>query len=279
MSSAEQRDAVRQIDQNKNTGPTSKQGKAIASQNARRHDVFSAELILEDEDPNDSTSLQLKLQQTLGPVGTIEFALLEKIAITMWRQRRLVSADSTILAAQRRERAIARDASSFRGAGLGRDVGEEELRPFDQDCVDWCVKAIAEIEALDEITVEALKSRARHVWQQLKEDAEDDYETPEDLVTAHNDGATGYVMELYTWCKAELRKAEARPKLLALAEQLKQKRLILLLDQLQLFACYQTTLDNQLYKTLKALRDAQDWRLKTLNAVVDPRSAVPDKAA
>jgi len=32
-----------------------------------------------------------------------------------------------------------------------------------------------------------------------------------------------------------------------------------------LFTRYQTTLDNQLYKALRAFRDAQEWRLKTLD--------------
>jgi hypothetical protein len=36
---------------------------------------------------------------------------------------------------------------------------------------------------------------------------------------------------------------------------------------MDLLARYQTTLDNQLYKALQALRQAQEWRLKTLDSV------------
>ncbi len=32
-------------------------------------------------------------------------------------------------------------------------------------------------------------------------------------------------------------------------------------------ARYQTTLDNQLFKLLKALREAQEWRMKTIEPV------------
>jgi hypothetical protein len=37
-------------------------------------------------------------------------------------------------------------------------------------------------------------------------------------------------------------------------------------DAIEIFSRYQTTLDNQLYKALRALREAQEWRLKTLDA-------------
>lgn len=279
MKTSKQSGAKNQANALKSKGPQSDAGKAVSCQNARRHGVFSERLILEDEDLADFESLQLDLQSSLAPVGTIELTLVERIAITMWRQRRLVSAESASLALQRQARALARDASSFRGAGLGRDVDEDELQPFDEERADWCQAAVTEIEELDEITVTTLRSHAPYVWQQLRDDAKDDHETPEALLETHDDGATGYVMELYSWCKQELKKAAERPKLLALADQLKQKRLVLPLDQMQLFARYQTTLDNQLYKALQALRDAQEWRMKSLETVAHPSSSVQNKAA
>ena len=46
------------------------------------------------------------------------------------------------------------------------------------------------------------------------------------------------------------------------------------LTMLEVFSRYQTTLDNQLYKSLRALRDAQEWRLKTIegSSVPMPKS-------
>ena len=41
---------------------------------------------------------------------------------------------------------------------------------------------------------------------------------------------------------------------------------------LEILSRYQTTLDNQLYKALRALREAQEWRLKTIEPV--PPTAV-----
>ena len=63
--------------------------------------------------------------------------------------------------------------------------------------------------------------------------------------------------------------AKARPHILTLAEQVKAKRLVLPADALELLARYQTTLDNQLYKSLRALREAQEWLLKTLQPAIE----------
>ena len=54
---------------------------------------------------------------------------------------------------------------------------------------------------------------------------------------------------------------------------MRAKRLVLPNDTLEVFSRYQTTLDNQLFKTLKALRDAQEWRLQTLVPV--PQAHAP----
>jgi hypothetical protein len=56
------------------------------------------------------------------------------------------------------------------------------------------------------------------------------------------------------------------------------KQLVLPLDALQLMSRYQSTLDNQLYKALRALREAQAWRLKTLEAVADRASETVEAA-
>ena len=88
----------------------------------------------------------------------------------------------------------------------------------------------------------------------------------------------GYINELTLWCHRQLMEAEARPHVLALADQVRAKRLILHADTLELLARYQTTLDNQLYTALKALREAQEWRLKTLEAVELDQVGVVDDA-
>jgi len=279
MSSSKQRLTTNRTNAIKSTGPTSETGKAVASQNAQRHGVFSSRLFLEDEDPAVFEALLMELQATLVPVGAIELALVERIAIAMWRQRRLITAETASLALKRRTRELARHASCSYSSALDSSVQEEDLQPYDQERIEWCKKVIPEIEALDKITLDALKKHAPHVWQQLVDDAEQDDEAPEQQVACHKNGVTGYVMELYDWCKTELQKAKDRPKLLAFVEQLKQKSLVLPIDQAHLFARYQTTLDNQLYKALKTLRETQEWRFKSLDTVSDPFRDVQKRAA
>ncbi|MGH8579393.1 MAG: hypothetical protein ACREVK_04440, partial [Gammaproteobacteria bacterium] len=62
--------------------------------NAVKHGLFARQLILNDEDPTEYQALVDGLQAALSPVGTLEYALVERIAITLWRQRRLVRAET-----------------------------------------------------------------------------------------------------------------------------------------------------------------------------------------
>jgi hypothetical protein len=67
------------------------------------------------------------------------------------------------------------------------------------------------------------------------------------------------------WCGGNLKESAERPHVLKLAYQVAEARLVLPAESLELMARYQSALDNQLYKALRALRDAQEWRLKSLD--------------
>lgn len=142
-------------------------------------------------------------------------------------------------------------------------MGVSELRPFDRDQEAWCETVVAEIENLEEIDLRKLEASAPKVFAQLVSDADDDNCAPESFLEDCAGGLTGYVAELLSWCRKQLADADRRPHIIALAEQVRTRRLVLPSATLELFARYQTTLDNQLFKVLKALRDAQEWRLKT----------------
>ena len=116
----------------------------------------------------------------------------------------------------------------------------------------------------------SLETAAPTVYDQLLTDADGD--TPEKFLAGHSGGLTGYIAELTLWCRKELREAETRPKLLAVAEQVRARASVLPAGTLEILSRYQTTLDNQLYKALRALREAQEWRLKTIEPV--PPTAV-----
>jgi hypothetical protein len=75
----------------RSTGPRTETGKAIASKNALKHGIFSASLILTPfEDRKDYDALLSGLNEYLNPVGALEDFLVEKLAMLIWRYRRLM---------------------------------------------------------------------------------------------------------------------------------------------------------------------------------------------
>lgn len=79
----------------KSTGPKTKEGKAIASQNSLRHGLLSQELILKDESFEDFDCLRENLYLSLNPMGTLEEVLVEKIVSAAWRFRRLIKVEKS----------------------------------------------------------------------------------------------------------------------------------------------------------------------------------------
>jgi len=71
-------------------GPRTKMGKAIASKNALKHGIFSNALLLKSESRTEYDSLLSGLHDCLKPEGTLERFLVEKLAVLIWRYRRLV---------------------------------------------------------------------------------------------------------------------------------------------------------------------------------------------
>lgn len=264
MSTTEQRLAANRANALHSTGPVTVGGKATASRNATRHGLLSAKLLLDDEDPSEFQAMAADLWRSLNPLGALEGALVERIAVTLWRQRRLVQAETANLALTRQPRKIASGASSEMGRSYGSELKVADLEPFDAERVAWTATVIAEIEALDEINLRTLEQRAPYVFEQLTSDAAEEEEEVAEYAEIHEGGLTGFVANLLQWCREQQREAEARPQILLLAAHVRAKRSVLPTDTLELLARYQTTLDNQLFKLLKALREAQDWRLKTI---------------
>ena len=97
MSTTEQRLAANRTNALCSTGPVTPAGKAIASQNATRHGLLSAKLLLEDEDAGDYQMMLTDLCRSVRPVGALELSLVERIGVTLWRQRRLVQAETARL--------------------------------------------------------------------------------------------------------------------------------------------------------------------------------------
>ena len=73
------------------TGPTTPQGKAIASRNATTHGLFARDIVLPSlgEDPDGYRKIEAEWMTQLAPRNLLERHYVEKIAAASWRLRRL----------------------------------------------------------------------------------------------------------------------------------------------------------------------------------------------
>ena len=92
--STEKKTASNRNNAQKSTGPKSAAGKAVVSQNARTHGLLSRSLIVKGESQEEFSELLRLLVEEFQPVGLVENALVERVGIAIWRQRRLVRAES-----------------------------------------------------------------------------------------------------------------------------------------------------------------------------------------
>ena len=255
------------------SGPKSPEGKRTVSGNRLTHGILSNKLLLAGDDPHDYESLLDDLQAQLRPVGVLELSLVEKIAVILWRQRRLVAAETATIELGINPNRIAEEVTSGMGlSGYSSDkVAPKDLQPSDKDQLDqveWCRSVIAGFCAADELNLNNLSTVAPLIFEQLAEDAEAAEESIEEHVAHY--GLDKYINDLIIWCHKETTKLDQKmarqPMVTTLAEMAKDK-LTIPWQKLDVLTKYQTTLDNQLYKAMKALRDEQSWRMESLDAL------------
>ncbi len=264
------------------TGPRTAAGKAVSSANARKHGILSRQLIIEGESAEDFGALLEALLADEAPVGTLECALVERLAIGLWRQRRAVTAESASLHLQRLA------------------LAEPEWRVIQQLCgadLDLIRATLA-----DGLTVEVAEGigEAFAAWQAVP-----DADKPQDLAAlearfplllellqgimsvdaallvelgaqgSESSGAASLGDLLAARCAGSLTDCLAfaqehflrQMAIRRAAGHLRAARLLPAASE-QL-ARYQSALDNELYKVIKALREAQTRRraLSVLDAV------------
>lgn len=84
------------INSQKSTGPRTRQGKSIVSQNAIKHGILSRELVLDGlgEKKEELGFMKSRLIEELRPVGILEEMLIDKILTAYWRLRRVIWAEA-----------------------------------------------------------------------------------------------------------------------------------------------------------------------------------------
>ena len=95
MSSRAQKRANQQNAQH-STGPRTEQGKQRCSQNAVKHGLRSKHPVITGEDPAEYQSKLDKLRNDLRPVNALEDEIVEQIADTAWRLKRLTRIEAAV---------------------------------------------------------------------------------------------------------------------------------------------------------------------------------------
>ncbi len=81
----------------KSTGPKSKKGKGRARLNALKHGLRAKDIVLASEDEREFDGLRQALITELGPEGSLEEQLAERIVVCLWRLRRVYPIEAGIL--------------------------------------------------------------------------------------------------------------------------------------------------------------------------------------
>jgi hypothetical protein len=267
------------------TGPKTARGKAVSSANATRHGMLSRELLLPHEDPAEFDELLSALIGELGAVGTLECTLVERIAVAIWRQRRLVRAEQLDIQLQNDVAAKAPE---------NDDKVHKILAKSDKDVQQIILSGEHLASNLDAFERELLRLPLA-VDMSLTEFERDFpllfamHPVPESL-WEKDAGSTamwfrnyGSPQELQArWlpavqiAKAERAKSEAeRAALRAISTPSDTDRQ----------ARYQAALDNEWYKAMRAFREARKYRLSSLESIQNyetkpnlPGPALPDAA-
>lgn len=274
MMTSEKKTAANRRNCQKSTGPRTASGKAHASGNALKHGVLSDRLFLDDESPEEFQLLLAGFQASLSPVGSLELMLVEKLAISVWRQRRLIRAESASIELGRRLDAQSNRRQVERALGMTfpQQLAEDALRPAHPDdaaAIDYCRDLYGQFigvwDALSAGDVERLAEDGPLLFGALKRDADVKGMGIKDFLQLYDGGLFAWAKQTSLKCAAEISAHARRHVILEVAALVKVQQSAPI--QQELIGRYQTALDNELYRAIRALREAQEWRLNTLDVV------------
>jgi hypothetical protein len=80
----------------KSNGPVTEEGKAISSQNSRKHGLASARVVLPHESEEEYDRLEASIVNRFKPYDEIEQALVHQMASSLWRLRRIDAMEAAL---------------------------------------------------------------------------------------------------------------------------------------------------------------------------------------
>jgi hypothetical protein len=89
MSASAARQTANSANAQLSTGPKSPEGKASSSQNARKHGLTAAELLIGPEDREEFDALLADYESDVAPQGAIQQTLFDELVAAAWNLRRI----------------------------------------------------------------------------------------------------------------------------------------------------------------------------------------------
>jgi hypothetical protein len=162
--------SIKQIEANRSnalngTGPRTVQGKARSSRNALTHGLTAQEIVIPGEDVDIYRSFERRLIDDLRPNGSCEVEVIERLAATYWRLRRIPRFEAALMA-WREHHDFHWDAN--RTPGLTPDklpLPEDDAAPEDefldrQTALRWSGRDPYELKMLGRLIEDALSGNA-----------------------------------------------------------------------------------------------------------------------
>jgi hypothetical protein len=201
-------------------------------------------------------------------VGLLENTLVERVAVSIWRQRRLVRSESAEVAM--RQRLINSEDFVSASNSLGISVSDTSLReainfPYklfegqNSEEIAMTLTQFAQL-AVDQgrLDLELIRSRYPLAYNCLLRAQRGSLEALGTQFAEIGKGIDRYLKDFIVALRAEYDREQIR-EFASLYRDSAQLR-----ASVDLIGRYQSALDNELYKAMKALREPQTWRLSRL---------------
>lgn len=243
------------------SGPKTARGKASSSRNAQKHGLLSRDLILPGESREEFDDVVASLIAELRPVGLLERSLVERIAVSLWRQRRLVKAESAGIELRATEKfgpAVLEFRNYLGDAARITDAQKALEREGDASWVAELSADIAKFDPLKHASLDLFAKACPLAYDYLKSEADRvRYPVRDYLQTKF--GNLGAFVEYW---KDFLERSAHSQEIVALFRESRR-----LPNNPDVLIRYQSGLDNEVYKAMRALREAQTYRLATIEVV------------
>src|SRR5262249_52408942 len=146
----------------KSTGPTSDEGKAIASRNSFKHGMYASNPLLDDEDPAEFQAFGDGIVRQLCPRGPVEELLVDRVVCNAWRLRRIGEIENWIVTRKQQTDGT----GGFSGHRHGHDQSPTEVMAAE---FIWSSKAFEQLCLHEQRLQRSMQAALRQLMQVQKQ--------------------------------------------------------------------------------------------------------------